>query len=98
MRQIEIAKALHVKAPLITAMARQLKNRGLIQIVQNQFDGRAKLLALTPEGKKLMKTVETELNIQLSQLLDGLTESELTTYNKVLQTIIDNDSKFKKQG
>src|SRR5580698_3480568 len=50
-RQAEIAQAMHVKAPLITIMARQLQERSIIQSVQNQFDARAKLLAVTPEGK-----------------------------------------------
>ena len=97
-RQVEIAKTMHVKAPLITNMAHELQNRGLIQIVQNQFDARAKLLALTTEGKKFMKIVETELNSQLAQLLNGLTETDLATYNKVLETIIENDSKLRQQG
>jgi len=45
-----------------------------------------------------MKAVETELNAELLQLLEGLTEADLVTYRKVLQTIIDNDSKLRQQG
>jgi DNA-binding MarR family transcriptional regulator len=97
-RQAEIARALGVKAPLITIMARELQQRGLIQSVQNQFDSRAKLLALTPEGKKYMKTVETALHKRLNQLLVGLTENDLVTYHKVLTTIITNNSVLQKQG
>ncbi len=90
-RQAEIARQLHVKAPLVTAMARELQQRGIIQSVQNQFDARAKLLALTPDGKKYVKTVEITLNKMLSQLLYGLTDKDLTTYHKVLTTIISNN-------
>jgi DNA-binding MarR family transcriptional regulator len=96
-RQAEIARALRVKAPLITIMARELQERGLIQSVQNQFDARAKLLAVTPEGKKHIKTVEAALNKQLHQLLYGLTKSDLVTYHKVLTTIIANDANFRQQ-
>lgn len=91
-RQAEIARLMHVKAPLITNMARQLESQGLIQSVQNQFDARAKLLAVTPEGKKFVKTVETALNKNLRQLLAGVTDKELRTYHKVLTTIIANNA------
>jgi DNA-binding MarR family transcriptional regulator len=91
-RQAEIARTMRVKPPLITVMARQLQKQGLVQSVQNQFDARAKLLAITPEGKKFMKTVEQSVNKTLEKLLIGLTENELITYHKVLTTIIANDS------
>lgn len=90
-RQVEVARDLHVKAPLVTTMTRQLEDRGIIQSVQNQFDARAKLLAITPSGKKLIKTVETELHKRLILLLSGLTEKDLITYHKVLTTIIANN-------
>ncbi len=96
-RQVEIARQLHVKAPLVTAMAQQLEAKGIIQSVQNQFDARAKLLALTPEGKKLVKAVEISLNSILEKLLYGLTEKELSIYHKVLLTIIANDENLKLQ-
>jgi DNA-binding MarR family transcriptional regulator len=97
-RQVEIAHALHVKPPLVTAMVRQLQDRGIVQSVQNQFDARAKLLAVTADGKKFMKTVETDLNKTLARLLVGLTENDLITYHKVLTTIIVNDAALRKQG
>ncbi|HSW85613.1 MAG TPA: MarR family transcriptional regulator [Candidatus Saccharimonadales bacterium] len=89
-RQTEIARDLHVKAPLVTLMARKLQDKGFVTSVKNQFDARAKLLAITPEGKKYIKTVESALNKSLSQLLKGLTEDDLATYHKVLVTIINN--------
>lgn len=97
-RQAEIARLMHVKAPLITAMAHKLQDKGVIHSVQNQFDARAKLLAITSEGKKFVKNIELELNKTLNQLLAGLTEKDLITYQKVLTTIIANDSALQKQG
>lgn len=96
-RQVEIAHEMHVKAPLVTAMAKHLQDRQLVQSVQNQFDARAKLLALTPAGKKFVKMVEADLNRSLMGLLSGLTELELQAYFKVLQTIIANDEKLRQQ-
>jgi DNA-binding MarR family transcriptional regulator len=97
-RQAEIARTIHVKAPMVTIMARDLQKREIIKSVQNQFDARAKLLALTPEGKKFVKIVEASLNKTLKQLLTNLTEKDLITYHKVLVTIITNYESNKKQG
>ncbi len=97
-RQVEIARALNIKAPLITLLARELIKRKIINSVVNQFDSRAKLLSTTPYGKKYIKTVEKDLFKQLSKLLNGLTEEDLITYHKVLQTIITNDNRLLSTG
>jgi MarR family transcriptional regulator for hemolysin len=97
-RQSEIARAMNVKPPLITVMVRELENRGILQSVKNQFDSRAKLISVTPKGKKIVKAVEAALRKDLSRLLIGLTENDLLTYHKVLTTIITNGSHIKKTG
>lgn len=93
-RQVEIAKTLHVKAPLVTGLAKVLAQQGLIQSVTNQFDARAKLLAVTPAGKKQIKNIETDMDRMLGKLLSGLTKDEMRVYHKVLLTIIENDSRL----
>jgi len=92
-RKSDIARAMHVKPPFVTVMALRLTERDLIQSVPNQFDGRTKLIAVTPQGKKFIKTVELTLHKRLEKLLSGLTESDLVTYHKVLTTIIANDER-----
>ncbi len=100
-RHVEIADMLHIKPPLVTALTKRLLEQGMIRSVQNQFDARAKLLALTPTGKHLVKNVEASMSKALNKLLVGLTEQDMMTYQKVLTTIISNDDllrseKFKK--
>lgn len=97
-RQTDIATFMHVKAPLITSMAHTLQKHGYIQIIRAQIDARAKLLAMTPQGKKFVKLVEVTLNEKLVQLVDGLSETDLSIYHKVLRTIIQNDTLLQKQG
>jgi DNA-binding MarR family transcriptional regulator len=94
-RQADVAKAMNVKPPLITVMVRQMESRGIVQTVQNQFDARAKLLSITPEGKKLIKSADNDLNSHLDLLLNGLTETDLISYHKVLTTIIFNSEDLK---
>ncbi len=89
-RQTDVAKHLHVKPPLVTMMTRELQKRGLIISVTNQFDARAKLLTTTTAGKKQIKTIESNLSKMLDNLLKGLTEQDMLTYQKVLTTIITN--------
>jgi MarR family transcriptional regulator for hemolysin len=94
-RQAEVARLMNVKAPLITLMAREMQNRGYVQSVHNQFDARAKLLSVTAQGKKFIKSTDIELQKQLSYLLTGLTENDLIIYQKVLTTIVSNAEKLK---
>ncbi|MEO7364514.1 MAG: MarR family transcriptional regulator [Candidatus Saccharimonadales bacterium] len=92
-RQTDVAKQLQVKPPLVTMMTRELQNRGFIISVTNQFDARAKLLTTTPAGKKYIKMVESNLSKMLDTLLDGLTQDDMMTYQKVLTAIIVNGEK-----
>lgn len=95
-RQADVAKAMSVKPPLITVLVKHLQKVGLIQVAINQFDTRAKLLGVTVDGKKFIKSVEADLNSELGKLLTGLTESDLQTYHKVLTTIITNHDMLQK--
>lgn len=95
-RVSDIAHGLHIKAPQVTMVTHELADRDLIKSVPHQFDGRAKLLAITPGGKRFVKTVDTSLTTTLSKLLHGLSIDDLTIYNKVLTTIISNAETLRK--
>lgn len=92
-RLVELAERLAVKAPFVTAMGNDLVERGLVERVQHQFDRRAKLLILTKKGRQFVADVEADVATELKKLLGGLTEAELRTYQKVLETIIANAGK-----
>lgn len=89
-RLVELAARLGVKAPFVTALAHDLVDRELIERAQHQFDKRAKLLVLTRKGKQFVAEVETDVVAELKALLTGLTEDDLVTYQRVLETIITN--------
>jgi len=90
MRLTRIANAIGVKAPLVTMIAGDLVERGLLSRVDHPTDARAKLLILTPKGRHFVDKVEAELTGLLQELLRGVTSQELETYQKVLATIIQN--------
>jgi DNA-binding MarR family transcriptional regulator len=93
-RLTNVAELLGVKAPMVTTEATELINRGLIRRIPHHTDGRAKLLVATPKGNKLAKIVESELNTEITRLLEGLSMNEIASFQKTLQTIIDNSQKL----
>lgn len=90
LRLATVARQMSVKAPLVTMLAGDLIEQGLITRVPHHTDGRAKLLVITPKGKKMAQQIETELNTEIGTLLKGLSISEIQTFQKALETIITN--------
>lgn len=91
-RLVTLAERLGVKAPLITAIANDLVEKGFIRRVPHHTDRRAKLLVITPSGKLFAAKVEQDVERALGNLLVGLTEKDLSAYKKVLETVISNGS------
>lgn len=86
----EIAELLKVEPPLITNLTDGLVEMKLIAKNPSKNDKRLKILTLTQRGRNHIGRVEKSLQIEIARLLDGLTTKELTTYNKVLRTIVTN--------
>ena len=89
-RLASVAKQMEVKAPLVTMLSNHLIKQGLINRVPHHTDGRAKLLVVTPKGKKLATQLEIELNDEISRLMLGVSLAEAKSFQKVLETIIRN--------
>lgn len=88
-----VAEVMDVKAPLVTMLSNDLIEKGLIKRIPHPTDKRAKLLIATPEGKKLRGKLEQLLEVEINSLLDGLTASEVATFEKALGKIIENSAK-----
>jgi MarR family transcriptional regulator for hemolysin len=85
------AEKLGVKAPLVTAMANEMIERGYLERIGHQRDRRAKLLTVSPAGLQVLENVCKELGAVLQQLLNGLSSKEMTVYKHILETIIANN-------
>ncbi|HET7630260.1 MAG TPA: MarR family transcriptional regulator [Candidatus Saccharimonadales bacterium] len=94
-RLVKLADHLGVKAPLVTAIANRLIAQGLVQRIPHHTDRRAKLLVITPEGKRFVDRVERDMDGALKQLMTGVSVDDLTAYQRVLDTIIINSTKTK---
>lgn len=91
-RLVTLAQQMGVKSPLVTSMAHGLIERDLIKRIPHHSDRRAKLLVITPAGKRFMQSVEQDMERSLAGLLTDLTTDDLEAYKKVLETIIRNGS------
>lgn len=89
-RVTDMARALQVEMPLITTTARALIQKGLLRSDQHSKDKRSKVLTLTPAGMAEVSEVEAYLESNLCKLEEGVSQSELSTYFQLLQTLSRN--------
>lgn len=89
-RLASVAKQMDVKAPLITMLAGDLIEKGLITRIPHHTDGRAKLLVATAKGRKLAVQVEAEVSTEISRLMHGVSVSEAQIFQKTLEIILAN--------
>jgi DNA-binding MarR family transcriptional regulator len=86
--QRELARRLHYDPSNITALADSLEARGLIERRADASDRRFRLLALTPEGKRLRTSLE-DLLAKPPHFLDRLTPTEQQQLLQLLTKIFE---------
>jgi DNA-binding MarR family transcriptional regulator len=89
-RSSVVAEQIGVKPPMVTLLADQLVEQGLLRRVSHHTDGRVVILVVSSKGKRLVKEVEEKLGSQIAQLMNGLTAAEIQAFQKSLLTIIAN--------
>ena len=88
-----IATQLDVKPPMISVMVDELIGQGILLQVPHHSDGRVKLLATTPKGRKLYMELERELDTEVARLMSGISANDAAVFRSTLQAIIANASK-----
>lgn len=86
----ELADLLSYDPPMVTKLVKRLEKKELVKREQDPSDERAKIITITQEGSKLIKELEPKVKITMAQILKGISKEELTTYIKVLITIVNN--------
>ena len=89
-RLATVAKMMEVKPPLVTMLATDLIDQGLISRIPHHTDKRAKLLVATPKGIKMAKQIEVELGAEIAALMKGVTTHDAAIFQATLETIIAN--------
>jgi DNA-binding MarR family transcriptional regulator len=90
----ELADRERVKRPTATRLLATLEEGGLIARTSDPSDRRSSLIAITPEGRELMRTLRTRKDAYLVRRLAKLTADERATLARaadLLERMLEED-------
>jgi DNA-binding MarR family transcriptional regulator len=90
----ELADRERVKRPTATRLIRGLEESGLVTRTADISDLRSSLIAITPEGRELMRTLRTRKDLYLAQRLRTLSDDERETLARaadLLERLLEED-------
>jgi DNA-binding MarR family transcriptional regulator len=82
-----LAQALQVTKGAVTALLKRLEGRGLVTLSQDPRDGRAKIIALTPEGRRRRDQAIAALDPLLETFLAAFPEPDLAAALPLLRRV-----------
>ncbi len=88
--QKKLAEALEIELPSLMRTLSQLEDQSLITRHCCESDKRARIVGLTPEGKKLLKQMETRIVQVRGQLLIDIKDEEMKKLSHILDQIAHN--------
>ena len=90
----ELADRERIKRPTATRLIGTLEESGLITRTADIADRRSSLIAITPEGRELMRTLRTRKDLYLAQRLRKLSDSDRETLDRaadLLERLLEED-------
>jgi DNA-binding MarR family transcriptional regulator len=84
-RVSDLAELLGVDTPAVTRKVQQLERLGYVAIEPDADDRRAKRVALTKSGEKIIERIMLAVNHRLTRLFDGWTREEVTIFSASLE-------------
>lgn len=91
LRVSELARRLDVIPRSATSVVDLLEERGLVERRPDPSDRRATLVALTPSGAKLLRSLRAHRTAGLAELLDRLTPGEQAELARLLTVLTADD-------
>jgi len=85
----ELEKILHVAQSTTAGIISRLEQKGLVTGFGDSSDKRIKLVQITPMGEKYCREAEQNMKEAEESLLSGLTETEKSIFNSLLQKVRD---------
>lgn len=83
----ELEKILHVAQSTTAGIINRLEQKGLVTGFGDSQDKRIKLVRITPSGEKYCREAEQNMKEAEESLLSGLTETEQSIFNSLLQKV-----------
>lgn len=83
----EIAEALHVTLPQVTALVNKLLPLKLIKQKSASTDRRSRVVTITSKGQLTLDDANTTLDKAMEEWFDGLSTEQRTSYSAVLKQL-----------
>jgi DNA-binding MarR family transcriptional regulator len=90
----ELAAAERVQRPTATRIVVRLEAAGLVVRTRDPHDGRSALVAVTPEGRALLRRVRSRKNAYLAKRLRELDPEEVAVLDRavdILERVLEGD-------
>ena len=83
----ELEKILHIAQSTTAGIINRLEQKGLVTGLGDSSDKRVKLVQITPLGEEYCLNAEQNMKEAEENLLSGLTETERSIFNSLLQKV-----------
>lgn len=83
----ELEKILHVAQSTTAGIINRLEQKGFVTGFGDPSDKRIKLVQITPSGEECCRAAERNMKEAEESLLSGLTETERSIFNSLLQKV-----------
>jgi DNA-binding MarR family transcriptional regulator len=85
--QAALAEAIGADKSRIIGTLDELQQSGLIERTPDPADRRVRLLSITPQGRRVRRTVRKEIQAQEEQVLTALAPADRKTFLRILQEL-----------
>jgi DNA-binding MarR family transcriptional regulator len=90
----EVAQAERIQRPTATRIVARLEETGLVGRTADPADGRSSLVAITPQGRALLRRLRTRKNAYLARRLRALDAAEVETLRRaagILERLLEGE-------
>ena len=94
MRLTELATALHVSGPAVSRQVQLLQDKGLVERTQDESDGRATIVRLSPKGVEAVTEAANTRRALLRQVLAEWTDDYIEQAAPVLERLAGELAKW----
>lgn len=88
--QRDIEAAFSVRRSSVSKVITLMEQKGLIERLPVEGDGRLKRLTLTPQALELHKSIESEIDAMEERLTSGITDAELHAFRDTIEKMKNN--------
>jgi DNA-binding MarR family transcriptional regulator len=86
----ELMDKLSISSGGVTVMSNKLIERGLIQRVKNEQDGRSIFLELTDQGREYYLTIERDWNKVMNKIFGVLSDVEVAILRELFSKLVES--------